>query len=117
MQRGHPEVAREFALNFDGTKTKVGTLELEVSEVIISASIEILNTSKRWFKAMNLNAAFSKEFLKPKYQGDNLSKGVPKTHMIDGFDKMLREIQIYFTREGRFNMIYQYHIRLLLHLI
>jgi hypothetical protein len=22
MQRGHPEVAREFSLNFDGTKTK-----------------------------------------------------------------------------------------------
>jgi hypothetical protein len=28
MQRGHPEVAREFALNFDGTNTNVGTLEL-----------------------------------------------------------------------------------------
>jgi hypothetical protein len=26
MQRGHPEVAREFSLNFDGTKTKVETL-------------------------------------------------------------------------------------------
>jgi hypothetical protein len=24
MQRGHPEVAKEFALNFNGTKTKVG---------------------------------------------------------------------------------------------
>jgi hypothetical protein len=30
MQRGHPEVARQFSLNFDGTKTKVGALELEV---------------------------------------------------------------------------------------
>jgi hypothetical protein len=35
--------------------------------------------------------------------------------MIEGFDKMLRVIQRYFTCEGRFNMIYQYHIRLLLH--
>ena len=26
MQRGHLEVAREFSLNFDGTKTKVGIL-------------------------------------------------------------------------------------------
>jgi len=30
MQRGHPEVAREFSLNFDGTKTKVGTFDMEV---------------------------------------------------------------------------------------
>jgi hypothetical protein len=35
--------------------------------------------------------------------------------MLEGFDKMLKVIQRYFTCEGRFNMIYQYHIRLLLH--
>jgi hypothetical protein len=115
MQRGHPEVAREFSLNFDGTKTKVGTLEFEVSELSISATTEIPNTGERWFKAMTLNVAFSKEFLKPEYQGDNLSKGVPRNHMLEGFDKMLKVIQRYFTCEGRFNMIYQYHIRLLLH--
>jgi hypothetical protein len=115
MQRGHPEVAREFALNFDGTKTKVGTLELEVSEETIATTTEIPNTGERWFKSMNLNATFSKEFLKPECQGDNLSKGVPRSHMVEGFDKMLRVIQRYFTCEGRFNMIYQYHIRLLLH--
>jgi hypothetical protein len=32
MQRGHLEVAKEFALNFNGTKTKVGMLEFDVSE-------------------------------------------------------------------------------------
>ena len=31
MQRAHLEVAREFALNFNGTKTSVGILEFEVS--------------------------------------------------------------------------------------
>jgi hypothetical protein len=66
---------------------------------------------------MTLNATFSREFLKPKYQKDNLPKGVPRNHMLEGFDKMLKIIQRYFTYEGRFNMIYQYDIRLLLHLI
>jgi hypothetical protein len=60
MQRGHPEVAREFYLNFDGTKTKVGTLELEVSKETIEKSNEIPNNGERWFKSMNLNANFSK---------------------------------------------------------
>jgi hypothetical protein len=63
---------------------------------------------------MTLNASFSREFLKLEYQGDNLSKGVPKNHMIEGFDKMLRVIQRYFTLKGD-STIYQYHIRLLLH--
>jgi hypothetical protein len=115
IQRGHLELARELALNFDGTKTKVGTLELKVSEATISTTTEIPNIGERWFKSMNLNASFSKEFLKPKFQRDNLSKGVPRSHMVEGFDKMIRLIQRYFTCEGRFNMIYQYHIRLLLH--
>lgn len=101
-------MAREFALNFDGTKTKV-------FELSISVAAEIPNTGERWFKAMTLNVAFSKEFLKPEYQGDNLSKGLPRNHMLEGLDKMLKVIQRYFTCEGRFNMINQYHIRLLLH--
>jgi hypothetical protein len=64
---------------------------------------------------MNLNNAFSKDFLKSDYQTYNLSKGVPRSHLVEYFDKMLKIIQIYFTCEGRFNMLYQYHISLLLH--
>jgi hypothetical protein len=36
MKRGHPKVAKKFALNFSGTKTKVGALEFEVSKKYIS---------------------------------------------------------------------------------
>jgi len=64
---------------------------------------------------MSLNSTFSKEFLKHEYQGDNLSKGVPRNHMLEYFEKMIRDIQRYFTCEGRFNMVYQYHIRLIMH--
>jgi hypothetical protein len=42
MQRRHPEVAREFALNFDGTKTKVRTLECEVYGLSISEKLRYL---------------------------------------------------------------------------
>jgi hypothetical protein len=38
MHRGHPEVAIEFTLNFNGTKTKVGMLEFEVTELSISVA-------------------------------------------------------------------------------
>jgi hypothetical protein len=31
LQKGHMEVAKEFALNFDGVKTKVGSLEFQVT--------------------------------------------------------------------------------------
>jgi hypothetical protein len=102
-------------LNFDEIKTKFGTLELQVSKETIETTIDMPNIVERWFNTMNLNASFSKEFLKLECQGDNLSKGFPKSHTIEGFDNMLRVIQSYFTCEGRFNIIYQYHIKLLLH--
>ena len=82
MQRGHLGVAREFSLNFNRTKTKVGMLEFEVSEFSILVATKIPNTGEKWFKAMTLNVSFSKEFLKPEYQEENLSKGVPRNHMI-----------------------------------
>jgi hypothetical protein len=67
IQRGHPEVAREFSLKFDGNKTKVWMLEFEVSESSISVATNIPNNGEKWFKAMSLNSSFSKEFLKPEY--------------------------------------------------
>ena len=41
MQRGHLEVEKQFALNFDGEKTRVGYLEFEVIEASISVAIGI----------------------------------------------------------------------------
>jgi hypothetical protein len=99
MQRRHHEVAKQFALNFSGEKTKVGVLEFEVSDQSIFLATKILDCGEKWFKSMSLNSSFSKEFLKPEYQGDNLSKGVPRSHMTECFDKMLRVTQRYFTCE------------------
>jgi hypothetical protein len=65
MYRGHPEVAREFLLNFNGTKTKVGMLDFEVSEHSFSVSTKIPNSGEKLFKVMAINYFVSKEFLKP----------------------------------------------------
>jgi hypothetical protein len=115
MQRGHPEVARKFAFHFYGLKTKVGYLEFEVFEASNVAATGIPIIGERWFKSMTLNVSFSKDLLKPEYQTDNLSKGVPRSLLVEGFDKMLKIIQRYFTSEGRFNTLYECHIRLMLH--
>jgi hypothetical protein len=115
MQRGHPEVKINFSLHFDGKRTKVGDLEFEVTEVSISATIGIPITGDKWFKAMALNASYAKYFLKTEHQASDLSKGVPRNQLIENFDRILKIIQRYFTCEGRFNTLYEYHIRLLLH--
>jgi hypothetical protein len=107
MKRSHLEVAKQFTLNFSGKKTKVGFLEFEVSEQSIYVDTKIPNCGEKWFKSMSLNSSFSKEFLNHEYQGENLSKGVPRSHMLEYFEKIIRVIQRYFTCKGRLNMVYQ----------
>ena len=76
MQRGHSEVAKQFALNFDGNKTRVGDLEFEVTEASISVATRISILGENWFKAMVLSSPFVKDIFKPEYQANDLSKNV-----------------------------------------
>jgi hypothetical protein len=115
MQRGHSEVAKQFALNFDGKKTRVGDLEFEVTEASISSATGIPILEENWFKAMVLSSPFVKDIFNLEYQANDLSKNVSKNQLIDQFDRMLKIIQRYFSCERRFNTLYHYHIRLLLH--
>jgi hypothetical protein len=71
----------------------------------------------KWFKGMSLDSYFCNDYFKSEYQNENFSKGVPRSYMLEHFDKLLRVIQRYFTCEGRFNMVFQYHIRFLMHFI
>ena len=73
MQRGHLEVEKQFALNFDGKKTRVGDLEFEVTKASISAAIGIPISGENWFKAMVLSSPFVKDLFKPEYQANDLS--------------------------------------------
>jgi hypothetical protein len=90
-------------------------LEFEVTEASISAATGIPIIGERWFKSMALSSAYEKYFFKPGYQANDLSKSMPRSQLIEQFDILLKIIQRYFTCEGRFNTLYQYHIRLLLH--
>jgi hypothetical protein len=66
---------------------------------------------------MVLSSSYAKDLFKLEYQANDLSKIMSRRHLIEQFDKLLKIIQRYFTCEGRFNTLYQYHIRLLLHFI
>jgi hypothetical protein len=78
MKRGHLEVTRKFSLHFDGQNTKVGDLQFEVTEALISVATGIPITDEKWFKSMALNAAYTEYFLNPEHQDGDLSKGVPR---------------------------------------
>jgi hypothetical protein len=83
MQRGHLEVAKEFALHYDGRKTKVGDLEFEVTEASISTATGIPIAGEKWFKAMVLSSDYEKYLFKLEYQANELSKTMPRSQLVE----------------------------------
>jgi hypothetical protein len=88
-----------------------------VTEQTIVVAIEMPTQGDMWFKGMALDFTFCNDLFKPEHQDEDLTVGVPRKHMLDPFDKLLRVIQRYFTCEGHFRKVYKYHIRLLMHFI
>jgi hypothetical protein len=64
---------------------------------------------------MDLSSSYEKYIFKPEYEANDLSKIMPRSQLVEQFDRLVKIIQRYFTCEGRFNTLYQYNIILLLH--
>jgi hypothetical protein len=87
------EVAKFFSLNFDGVKTKVGSLEIQVTKNTITTTTEMPLQGERWFKGMPLDSSYCNDYFKSEFQNENLSKGVPRSYMLEHHDQLLRVIQ------------------------
>ncbi len=63
---------------------------------------------------MDLDIENYKPFLKPHYK-DAPKHIFPFRQFLDRYAPLIKMIMRYFTCEGRFSRLYQYHIRLLMH--
>jgi len=115
MQGYHKQMAMDFALNFDGIKTKVGPLEVAVNPDTIAAATEIPRQGEKWFKVQRFKLANCDDFLMAEHKGADLTDGVPKSWLEKPYQQFLKIIQRFFTCEGRYDTVRQYHFRLLLH--
>lgn len=86
-----------------------------VSPETISHATKIPMSREMSFKVQKIKLQKFDEFLKEEQKGIDITASIPKTFLKENFSKILMVIQKYFTCEGRFNMVYQYHFKLLLH--
>ena len=115
LQGGHAEVTKAFAMNFTSLNSKVSMLEFPVSPEAISNVTEIPRGGSEWFKNFKFDMSPCKEFLKEPYVNEDLTKAVPRSYVKEHFALLLTCIQKYLTCEGRYNKVYSYHFKLLLH--
>lgn len=64
---------------------------------------------------MHLDIVHYKYFIKPKYKNKEYEAIVPREYLLEPHRKLLKVIKRYFTCEGRFGRVYQYHFRFLMH--
>jgi hypothetical protein len=106
-------VAQDFTQYFDGFKAKIGDLQLEVTEDSIAQATGLSQEGERWFK----NAKIERvpwNFLMVSKKSSCFPKGTLITLFKPQWHDLLLILKQFITCEGRYGLVFLYHVRLLM---
>jgi hypothetical protein len=116
LQTGyHQATAEAFAMTFDGSRARVGSVEIKVDEESIAAATGLPMTGQRWFKTTALKNQDFKFYLKDGYKHKAWSKGMLVSYLDEEWQHLFKGIQLYITSEGRYDKLMMYHFKLMDH--
>ena len=107
------EVTRQFASTFDGSRAQVGNLILSISEEYISQVTGLPQTGEKWFKKQYMEEKSWTPYINKSRKVCNWVNGVSRSWLKSPWDEIAYLIQKYVTCEGRYSLIFLYHIRIL----
>jgi hypothetical protein len=106
-------VARQFAMTFDGCRAKVGDIQLEIDENFISSATGLPATGHRWFKNCKVEEVpWTLLFLSRKVT--SCDRGMPISALKPRWHDTLMVVKQFVTCEGRYGLVFLYHLRLLM---
>jgi len=115
--QGHVEqISMVFRQNFDGFEAIVWKLLMMVTEHSIARAYKFPIGGERWWKKENVVMEFVNQFLIPKKQNANLKNGITHIWVKKEWHISFLIIHKYITCEGRFSLVYLYHVKLLIHI-
>jgi hypothetical protein len=106
-------VARQFATTFDGCRAKVGDVQLEIDEQFISSATGLSTSGQRWFKNCKVEEV-SWTLLFQSRKITSCDRGMPVTMLKQRWHDLLMIIKQFVTCEGRYGLVFLYHLRLLM---
>jgi hypothetical protein len=111
-------VAQQFTLTFDGCRDKVGDIQLELNEEFISsatglAATRLAATGQRWFKNSKVDEV-SWPLLFVSRKVTSRDKGMPISTLKPRWHNILIMVKQFVTCEGRYVLVFLYHLRLLM---
>jgi hypothetical protein len=106
-------VAQQFAMTFDGCRAKVGDIQLEIDEEFISSATGLPATGQRWFKNSKVEEVpWPLLFLSRKVT--SCDRGMPISSLKPRWHDTLMVVKQFVTCEGRYGLVFLYHLRLLM---
>ena len=110
----HVPLTTLFAIKFSIYKATKAGIEFTLSAKAITSATWIPNEGEFWFNGMELDLENYPMFSKPHYR-DESEHVFPFRNLLDNYAPLMKLIMKYFTCEGIFSRLYQYHVRLLMH--
>jgi hypothetical protein len=104
------------SLTFDGCRAKIGDIQLELNEDFISSATGLPAVGQKWFKNSKVDEVpWSLLFTSRKI--NSCDKGMPVTALKPRWHDLLAIIKQFITCEGRYGLVFLYHLRLLMSFI
>ena len=106
-------MTRQFAESFDGQKPQIGNLTLYILEDFISQVTGLPQIGKKWFKKQHIDEKAWNLYINKSRKAHNWINGITRSLLKSPWDELAYLIQKYIKCEGRFSLIFLYHIRIL----
>jgi hypothetical protein len=110
------QVAKYFAQTFDGFRAKIGDIQLELTEDFMSKVTGLPLKGERWFKNAKLEDVPWSLFMASR-ETTCCTKGIPIALLKPRWHSLLLILKQFVTCEGRYGLVFLYHIRLLMNFI
>jgi len=104
-------VAQQFFLTFDGCRDKVGDIQLELNEEFIRSTTGLASTGQQWFKNSKVNEV-PWPLLFVSWKVTSCDKGMPISTLKPRWHDLLIMVKQFVTCEGRYGLVFLYHLRL-----
>jgi hypothetical protein len=109
-------IAQQFSLTFDGCKAKVGDIQLELNKDFLKLAMGLPAKGKRWFNNLKVDEV-PWPLLFTSRKIISCDKGMPVTALKSRWHDLLAIIKQFVTCEGRYGLMFLYHLRLLMNFI
>jgi hypothetical protein len=106
-------VARQFSMTFDGCRAKVGDIQLEIDEQFISSATGLPTSGQRWFKNCKVEEV-PWTLLFQSRKVTSCDRGMPISMLKPRWHDLLMILKQFVTCEGRYGLVFLYHLRLLM---